>query len=133
MPGPFDGDDFGKGLDGLVGRAAEFLSKGREELLRQSRIGKVKLFDLTQLRRERTQLVLRLGEEAYRALQSGTLAREDLDRTHRRIVEMDERIAAKEAVIERIRREALGEPAPKPSAAKPKRRAPKKSLGSEDE
>lgn len=138
MPGPFDTDDIGKNLETLLGRAADVFTRGREELLRQSRIGKVKLFDLTQLRRERARMVLRLGEEAYRAMQSGKLAREDLDRTYKKIVEMDERIGAKEAEIENIRREEQRDaaPAPKKSANPPtakKKRAPKKTLGRDDE
>ncbi len=149
MPGPFDTDDIGRGLEGLLGRAADVLSKGREELMRQSRIGKVKLFDLTQIRRERARLVLRLGEEAYRAMQAGRIAKDDLDRTYRKIVEMDERIAAKEAEIEKIRR---AESTPPPKAAPPKKpagatkpaasatpkkrpadRGPRKTLGQDDD
>lgn len=148
MPGPFDTDDIGRGLEGLLGRAADVLSKGREELMRQSRIGKVKLFDLTQIRRERARLVLRLGEEAYRAMQAGRIAKDDLDRTYHKIVEMDERIAAKEAEIEKIRR-AESVPAPKaaapkkpagatkPAPAAPKKRpadrGPRKTLGQDDD
>ena len=118
MPAPFDSEDFGKGLETLIGRAAEALSRGREELLRQSRIGKVKLFDLTQLRRERSRRVLRLGEEAYREIQAGKLAGESLQKTYLRIVDMDERIAAKEAEVDRIRR---GEPERLPAIRRRKR------------
>ena len=112
----FDTDEFGKGIEGLLGRAVDALTKGREELLKQSRIGKVKLIDLTQLRRERARLVQRLGEEAYRGLQAGSLDAEDLDRTYKKIVAMDEEIAAKEAEIEKIRREEEGATA-KPSGS----------------
>lgn len=96
--------DLGKGLESFVERAVDAISRGREEILRASRIGKAKLFDLTQLRRERARLVWRLGEEAYRAMQSGTLSKDELEKTYRRVVAMDERIAAKEAEIEKIRR-----------------------------
>jgi hypothetical protein len=58
-----------------------------------------------QLRRERARLVARLGEEAYRGMQAGSLDTEDLDRTYKKIVAMDEQIAAKEAEVEAIRRE----------------------------
>jgi hypothetical protein len=142
MPGPFDTDDLGKNLENILGRAADVLSRGREEILRQSRIGKVKLFDLTQLRRERARMVLRLGEEAYRSMQGGKLAREDLDKTYRKIVEMDERIGAKEAEIEKIRREEQG-PTASASAKRPastastsstaRKKRPKKSLGRDDD
>jgi hypothetical protein len=144
---PFDTDELSRGLENLFGRAVDALSKGREEILKQSRIGKVKLFDLSQLRRERAQLVLRLGEEAYRAMQSGMLSRTDLDRTYKRIVEMDERIAAKEAEVEKIRRQQQGptsssssqDAAPKKSstgasrAAKKRPDRPRKTLGHDDE
>jgi len=119
----FDNDDLSKGLEGFLGRAADVISRGREEILRASRIGKARLLDLTQLRRERGRLVLRLGEEAYREMQAGPLHRDDLEKTYLRIVEIDERIAAKEAEIEKIRREAAGTgPAETPRAKRSKRR-----------
>ena len=102
---PFDTDQFSQGIESIFGKAVEVLTKGREELLKQTRIGKVKLVDLMQLRRERARLVQRLGEEAYRGMQAGSLDTEDLERTYRKIVAMDEQIAAKEAEIEQIRRE----------------------------
>lgn len=102
---PFDTDQISQGIESIFGKAVEVLNKGREELLKQTRIGKVKLVDLMQLRRERGRLVQRLGEEAYRGMQAGSLDTDDLERTYRRIVAMDEQIAAKEAEIEAIRRE----------------------------
>lgn len=102
---PFDTDQISQGIESIFGKAVEVLTKGREELLKQTRIGKVKLVDLLQLRRERSRLVQRLGEEAYRGMQAGSLDTDDLDRTYRKIVAMDEQIAAKEAEIEAIRRE----------------------------
>lgn len=102
---PFDTDQISQGIESIFGKAVEVLTKGREELLKQTRIGKVKLVDLMQLRRERSRLVQRLGEEAYRGMQAGSLDTDDLDRTYRKIVAMDEQIAAKEAEIEAIRRE----------------------------
>ena len=111
---PFDTDQISQGIESIFGKAVEVLTKGREELLKQTRIGKVKLVDLMQLRRERARLVQRLGEEAYRGMQAGSLDTDDLDRTYRKIVTMDEQIATKEAEIEEIRREEEG------GAAKPK-------------
>lgn len=137
---PFDPDEIQQRVGDFLGRAVEAISKGREELLKQSRIGKVKLIDLTQLRRERARLVSRLGEEAYRSMQAGNLEPDDLQRTFKRIVEMDERIAAKEAEVETLRREeearargkrgtaksepAAGEPETPPRKKKPKRKKP---------
>ena len=102
---PFDTDQLQQGIESIFGKAVEVLTKGREELLKQTRIGKVKLLDLMQLRRERARLVQRLGEEAYRGMQAGTLDTDDLERTYKKIVAMDEQIASKEAEIEEIRRE----------------------------
>lgn len=102
---PFDTDQISQGIESIFGKAVEVLTKGREELLKQTRIGKVKLVDLMQLRRERSRLVQRLGEEAYRGMQAGSLDTDDLDRTFKKIVAMDEQIAAKEAEIESIRRD----------------------------
>lgn len=102
---PFDTDQISQGIESIFGKAVDVLNRGREELLKQTRIGKVKLVDLMQLRRERSRLVQRLGEEAYRGMQAGSLDTDDLDRTYRKIVTMDEQIAAKEAEIEAIRRE----------------------------
>lgn len=138
---PFDPDEIQQRVGDFLGRAVEAISKGREELLKQSRIGKVKLIDLTQLRRERARVVSRLGEEAYRGMQAGTLEPDDLQRTFKRIVEMDERIAAKEAEVETLRREeearagrgkrgaaraelATEEPGTPPRKKKPKRKKP---------
>lgn len=127
----FDPDSFQQGLGALLGRAAEALTRGREELMKQSRVGKLKLIDLTQLRRERARLVQRLGEECYRGMQAGSLDRQDLERSYRKIVSMDEQIAAKEAEIEKIRREMEGKPTasskkktppPPPPAKKSKKR-----------
>ena len=102
---PFDTDNLSAGIESIFGKAVEVLSKGREELLKQTRIGKVKLVDLMQLRRERARLVMRLGEEAYRGLQAGDLDADDLERTYKKVVAMDEQIAAKEAEVEEIKRE----------------------------
>ena len=125
----FDPDSLSSGFESLLGKAADVLSRGREELLKQSRIGKAKLFDLTQLRRERARLMQRLGEEAYRGMQAGSLTKDDLKRTYQRVVEMDEQIAAKEAEIDRLQREAsaAGAPASAPSASKPATGASKKA------
>lgn len=129
----FDNDDLSKGLEGFLGRAAEVISRGRDEILRASRIGKARLVDLTQLRRERARLVLRLGEEAYREMQAGALHRDELEKTYARIVEIDERIAAKEAEIEKIRRDAAGAPASEaPRASRPKRRRNARKNADED-
>lgn len=126
-PFDFDTDALRTGLQGLLGRAADAIDRGREELLKQSKIGKVKLIDLTQLRRERARLVSRLGEEAYRGMQSKSLDEGDLQRTYKQIVAMDEQIAKKEAEVETLRREAeQGARGAAPSAPqkkkKPKRR-----------
>ncbi len=114
----FDPDSLQQGLGALLGRAAEAISTAREELLKQSRIGKVKLIDLTQLRRERARLMQRLGEECYRGIQAGSLDRQDLERTYRKVVAMDEQIAAKEAEVETIRREQEGGAAAKSGSKK---------------
>ena len=117
---PFDTDQISQGIESIFGKAVEVLTKGREELLKQTRIGKVKLVDLMQLRRERSRLVQRLGEEAYRGMQAGSLDQDDLDRTYRKIVAMDEQIAAKEAEIEAIRREEEAAAKASGGGAKPK-------------
>lgn len=123
---PFDTDQISQGIESIFGKAVEVLTKGREELLKQTRIGKVKLVDLMQLRRERGRLVQRLGEEAYRGMQAGALDTEDLERTYRKIVTMDEQIAAKEAEIQAIREEeeeAAGRPGARAEGAKGKSKA----------
>ena len=134
---PFDTDQISQGIESIFGKAVEVLTKGREELLKQTRIGKVKLVDLMQLRRERSRLVQRLGEEAYRGLQAGSLDTDDLDRTYRKIVAMDEQIAAKEAEIESIRREeeaAAKKPAgPAGASKKGKTKSKKAKSDSDDE
>lgn len=128
-PFDFDTDALRTGLQGLLGRAADAIDRGREELLKQSKIGKVKLIDLTQLRRERARLVSRLGEEAYRGMQSKSLDEGDLQRTYKQIVAMDEEIAKKEAEIEALRREAEGASTGSAPAKKkkPKRRDPEET------
>lgn len=130
---PFDTDQLSAGIESIFGKAVEVLSKGREELLKQTRIGKVKLVDLMQLRRERARLVQRLGEEAYRGLQAGSLDEEDLERTYRKIVAMDEQIAAKEAEVEEIKREeetSAGASSTKAKSATGKAKAAGKSTAS---
>ena len=123
----FDPDSISSGFESFLGKAADVLSRGREEILKQSRIGKAKLFDLTQLRRERARLMQRLGEEAYRGMQAGSLSKDDLKRTYQRVVEMDEQIAAKEAEIDRLQREAGAAPASAPAPSRPATGASKKA------
>ena len=133
---PFDTDQISQGIESIFGKAVEVLTKGREELLKQTRIGKVKLVDLMQLRRERSRLVQRLGEEAYRGMQAGSLDTDDLDRTYRKIVTMDEQIAAKEAEIEAIRCEEESGSKPKAGAAKkakPSTKGSKKAKSASDD
>ena len=123
----FDPDSISSGFESFLGKAADVLSRGREEILKQSRIGKAKLFDLTQLRRERARLMQRLGEEAYRGMQAGSLSKDDLKRTYQRVVEMDEQIAAKEAEIDRLQREASAAAPSAAPASKPATGASKKA------
>lgn len=114
----FDPESLQQGIESFLGKAADVISRGREEILKQSKIGKVKLFDLMQLRRERARLVQRLGEEAYRGMQAGKLEKDDLKRTYQRIVEMDEQIAKKEAEIERLQK-TEGAGTARPGASSP--------------
>lgn len=125
-PFDFDTDALRSGLEGLLGRAADAIGRGREELLKQSKIGKMKLIDLTQLRRERARLLSRLGEEAYRGLQSKSLDEGDLQRTYKQIVSMDEQIAKKEAEVETLNRDVQQKGGSAAPSAPVKKKKPKR-------
>lgn len=98
-----DYDRFRNALEALVERTVDALEKGRTEVLKEARVGKVKLLDIYQLRRERGRLYQRLGEEVYGLVRKNALEIPSLSRTLAKIAALDEKIAAKEAEIDRLR------------------------------
>ena len=77
----------------------------RDAVIRTAQIGKHKL-EATFLRRERDQLVLRLGEAAYQLLQLGDLPLHPrLTDALRALQSLDEKLAAEEREVQAIENE----------------------------
>lgn len=96
-------DRFRNALESLVERTVDALERGRDEVLKEARVGKVKLLDIYQLRRERGRLYQRLGEEVYGLVRKGALEIPALSRTLAKIAALDEKITAKELEVDRLR------------------------------
>lgn len=104
-------------VEALVDRTRNALERGLDEVQREARVGKVKLLDIYQLRRERGRLHQRLGEEVYALIRKGDLEVPAVSRTVAKIAALDEKIEAKEAEVERIRVDEEGAPASRSRSA----------------
>ena len=147
-------DRFRNALESLVERTVDALERGRDEVLREAKVGKVRLLDIYQLRRERGRLYQRLGEEVYGLVRKGALEIPSVGRTLAKLAALDDKIGAKEqevdklkmledelvadATIPRLKRkkksppkaESKGEPQAKKKKTKRKRK--KRTLGDDD-
>jgi hypothetical protein len=81
--------------------AATYLKKAKDEVVRSSRVGKLRL-DIARIRKQRKDLYAELGEKTYELLSSDSLASKALDETKASVDERNALIAAKEAEIEAI-------------------------------
>ncbi|MEE8209632.1 MAG: hypothetical protein V3R38_02660 [bacterium] len=81
--------------------AATYLKKAKDEVVRSSRVGKLRL-DIARIRKQRKDLYAELGEKTYELLSSESLASKALDETKASVDERNALIAAKEAEIEAI-------------------------------
>jgi hypothetical protein len=91
-------ESFVEGAAGLFDSLKDIFVKSREEVVRGARLGKVRL-DVYQLRKDREQLLQRLGVAAYELLVAGSLAHPDLAGVFHELGDLDVRIAAGEAEI----------------------------------
>lgn len=81
--------------------AATYLKKAKDEVVRSSRVGKLRL-DIARIRKQRKDLYAELGEKTYELLSSESLASKALDEMKASVDERNALIAAKEAEIEAV-------------------------------
>ncbi|MBJ93862.1 MAG: hypothetical protein CMP23_05220 [Rickettsiales bacterium] len=99
-------DAFIEGAAGLFGNLKEIFLKSKDEVARGAQLGKVRI-DVFQLRKDREHFLQRLGEEAYELLRAGQLSHPDLEKPFAKVIDLDERIVAVEAEVERLAAEQL--------------------------
>ena len=103
-----DRETSGSRTSGLFGRTLGQIDRVREAVVRSSQIGKIKL-DATFRRRDRDQLVLRLGEEALNLMLTDRLAiPEELSALVKEIEGLERRIEADGKQVDEILQEGLG-------------------------
>lgn len=88
--------------------AATYLKKAKDEVVRSSRIGKIRL-DIARLKKQRKDLLSEFGEKAYELLRDGKLSAGALEELKVAVDEKNALIAAKEAEIEAISAEEAAE------------------------
>ncbi|MDA2915654.1 hypothetical protein MYX64_02245 [Nitrospinae bacterium AH_259_B05_G02_I21] len=81
--------------------AATYLKKAKDEVVRSSRVGKLRL-DIARIRKQRKDLYAELGEKTYELLSAESLTSKALEEKKVSVDEKNALIAAKEAEIEAI-------------------------------
>ena len=99
-----DMDALIEGASGLFDNLKDIFQKSREEVLRASQLGKARI-DVFHLRKDREQLLQRLGEEAYELLSAGRLAHASLQKAAGKIRGIDQKIEAHEDQIAKLAEE----------------------------
>ena len=90
--------------------AATYLKKAKDEVVRSSRVGKLRL-DIARIKKQRKDLYTELGDKAYELLSTQSLAAEGLEELKVALDEKNALIAAKEAEIEAVATEEAEEEA----------------------
>ena len=90
--------------------AATYLKKAKDEVVRSSRVGKLRL-DIARIKKQRKDLYTELGDKAYELLSTQSLAAEGLEELKVALDEKNALIAAKEAEIEAVAAEEAEEEA----------------------
>ncbi len=90
--------------------AATYLKKAKDEVVRSSRVGKLRL-DIARIKKQRKDLYTELGDKAYELLSTQSLAAEGLEELKVALDEKNALIAAKAAEIEAIATEEAEEEA----------------------
>lgn len=88
--------------------AATYLKKAKDEVVRSSRIGKIRL-DIARVKKQRKDLLSEFGEKAYELIRDGKLTSEAMEELKVAVDEKNALIAAKEAEIEAITAEEAAE------------------------
>ncbi|HLG19017.1 MAG TPA: hypothetical protein VI895_04270 [Bdellovibrionota bacterium] len=86
-------------------KAREALERGREGLLKVSRVGKIK-FNTARMQRDRVTLYRTLGEETYRLCKSGRLVSPEIDGLIHEIDRLSERIDAQKIEMQEKARQS---------------------------
>lgn len=81
--------------------AATYLKKAKDEVVRSSRVGKLRL-DIARIKKQRKDLYTELGDKAYELLSTQSLAAEGLEELKVALDEKNALIAAKDAEIESV-------------------------------
>jgi cob(I)alamin adenosyltransferase len=87
-----------KRYDGFIDRALSAIERGREELTKISRVGRLKL-DLAQLQRDRRAVYRKLGEDTYKLLKEDRFAAADVESLLVRLDQANDQISKLEAQV----------------------------------
>ena len=99
-----DYDKIRSTLDSLLDKTMETLDRGKEEVLREVKVGNVKLGGY-QLQRELGRLYQRLGQEVYGLLEGGELEIPSAQRLRDKIEAVHQALKEKEEEVSRLRTE----------------------------
>jgi hypothetical protein len=87
--------------DSIVDSTKKYATLAKEELVRSSKIGKIRL-DMTKIKKQRAKKFQELGERSYHLLLEGKIDIEGSDSLKTEIDELDAQIKGKEAEIKEI-------------------------------
>jgi len=87
--------------DSIVDSTKKYATLAKEELVRSSKIGKIRL-DMTKIKKQRAKKFQELGERCYQLILEGKIDVEGSDSLKKEIDELDAQIKGKEAEIKEI-------------------------------
>jgi hypothetical protein len=88
----FDYDELKSQLETIWNKTLVTLNKGKEEVIRLSKMGKIKL-DMQMMERDKNSIFQKMGEETYKGLKTGTLNKNAFKKYVEKIEKIDTKIA----------------------------------------
>ena len=105
----FDYDEIKTQLEGLWGKTLGAITKGKSEVVRFSKIGKIKL-DTQMMERDKNYLFQKMGEEAFKGIKAGKFSSESLNKYVTKIENIDKKIKSQTQKLTDLSRKKNSKP-----------------------
>lgn len=101
----FDYDDLKNQLEGVWDKTLTTLNKGKDEIVRLSKMGKIKL-DTQMMERDKNYLFQKLGEETYKGLKTDKLNTDNLKKYVLKIENLNKKIKTQDGRLDGLAKKA---------------------------